>query len=332
MFKDLKDGESCEMQGSGKKPYILKNTGGTYNCTCPAWRNQSTGIEKRTCKHLIKLRGQVAEELRCNKTVEVKPEETSKYVPELLLAERWDGVQNLAGWWISTKFDGVRAYWDGKDFYSRLGNKFYVPDYFKEGLPEVPLDGELWEGRGLFQKTSGEVRRQDYGDHWKNKRFIVFDAPSDKPFEKRLTTIHELTQNANYAVPACFEKLTSTNPVKILKEMLDRVVKLGDEGLMAREPGSLYVGTRSSTLLKIKSFIDDDAVVTGYTQGKGKYKGMTGALEVVWKGINFELGTGLSDKERKNPPKIGTTVIFRYTGLTDAGIPKFAAFIGERAD
>src|SRR5215472_15877552 len=48
---DLQDGESTEMQGSGAKPYILKNTGGVYSCSCPAWRNQSIAIEQRTCKH-----------------------------------------------------------------------------------------------------------------------------------------------------------------------------------------------------------------------------------------------------------------------------------------
>ena len=49
---DLKDGESAEVKGSARTPYILKNVGGVYSCTCPAWRNQSVSIERRTCKHL----------------------------------------------------------------------------------------------------------------------------------------------------------------------------------------------------------------------------------------------------------------------------------------
>ena len=61
---DLQDGETVEMQGSGSKPYVLKNIGGVYSCTCPAWRNQSLAIEQRTCKHLRKLRGDAAEEDR----------------------------------------------------------------------------------------------------------------------------------------------------------------------------------------------------------------------------------------------------------------------------
>ena len=63
-MKNLNDCESVEMQGSGAKPYVLKNTGGVYSCSCPAWRNQSHPIERRTCKHLVRLRGEEAEKAR----------------------------------------------------------------------------------------------------------------------------------------------------------------------------------------------------------------------------------------------------------------------------
>jgi len=61
---DLADGQSVEIQGSAARPYIIKNTGSVFSCSCPAWRNQSLPIERRTCKHLRKLRGDVAEEAR----------------------------------------------------------------------------------------------------------------------------------------------------------------------------------------------------------------------------------------------------------------------------
>src|SRR3984957_551772 len=66
---DLQDDESVEMKGSGSKPYVLRNVGGVYSCSCPAWRNQSVAIEKRTCKHLRKLRGDAAEEARVGSAV-----------------------------------------------------------------------------------------------------------------------------------------------------------------------------------------------------------------------------------------------------------------------
>src|SRR5688572_21863625 len=112
---DLLDGQSVEVHGSGSKPYVLKNVGGLYSCTCPAWRNQSVGIERRTCKHLRKLRGDAAEETRLggalpSKPVKVKADGTESAEPSLLLAESWDNHLDPAGWWMSEKLDGVRAF------------------------------------------------------------------------------------------------------------------------------------------------------------------------------------------------------------------------------
>ena len=115
---DLQDGESLEMQGSGSKPYVLKNVGGVYSCTCPAWRNQSVAIETRTCKHLRKLRGDTAEEERIGSDVPARSNKSSEETkaPPLLLAEKWDSVIDPTGYWLSEKLDGVRAFWDGKQF------------------------------------------------------------------------------------------------------------------------------------------------------------------------------------------------------------------------
>ncbi|CAF4532125.1 unnamed protein product, partial [Rotaria magnacalcarata] len=61
-----------------------------------------------------------------------------------LLAETWSEDIDPTDWWMSEKLDGVRAYWSGSNFYSRQGNLFHVPDFFKVALPKIPLDGEIW--------------------------------------------------------------------------------------------------------------------------------------------------------------------------------------------
>src|SRR5262245_32642035 len=113
---DLQDGESTEMKGSGAQPYILRNIGGVYSCTCPAWRNQSTPIERRTCKHLRKYRGDAAEEQRLGSALPQKAvkaaaegEEDEATGPPILLAQTWTNDAELDGWWMSEKLDGVRA-------------------------------------------------------------------------------------------------------------------------------------------------------------------------------------------------------------------------------
>jgi DNA ligase-1 len=113
---DLADGETAEIQGSGSKPYLLRNVGGVYSCSCPAWRNQSVAIEKRTCKHIKKLRGEAAELERVGsatpsaaKSDSDAPGKEAQIGPPLLLGESWDGGRDCRGWWISEKLDGVHS-------------------------------------------------------------------------------------------------------------------------------------------------------------------------------------------------------------------------------
>jgi len=332
---DLRDGESVEMKGSGAKPYVLKNTGGVYSCTCPAWRNQSAAIERRTCKHLRKLRGDAAEEARLGAALPQKPAAADGEAagPPVLLAETWDNARDLAGWWMSEKLDGVRAYWDGKQFVSRQGNLYHAPDWFVEGLPGVPLDGELWVARKAFQRTVGIVRRQDKPDTWKEVRFLVFDAPAaGGTFEERVEFLRDGLAGWKAGFAALHPHQLCRG-VDHLRDELARVEGLGGEGLMLREPGSRYEAGRSSTLVKVKTFRDDEAVVVGHEPGKGRHAGRLGALTVrLATGKVFSVGTGFTDRERQSPPPVGATITFRYQELSDGGIPRFPSYVGLRAD
>lgn len=336
---DLQDGESVEMQGSGSKPYVLKNVGGVYSCTCPAWRNQSVGIERRTCKHLRKLRGDAAEEARLGAALPTKPtpkageKGEAMAAPPLLLAESWDCLTDPTGWWLSEKLDGVRAYWDGRQFLSRQGNLYHAPDWFVAGLPDVPLDGELWLGRKKFQRTVSIVRRQDKNDLWKEIRYVVFDAPTlDKDFETRLRFVDEcLSQNRPEHVRAHEHQICKG--LDHLRQELARLEALGGEGLMMRRAGSRYESGRSATLLKVKNFHDAEARVLKHLEGAGRHKGRLGALFVeMADGTTFSVGTGFSDAERAEPPPVGSWITFRYQELSEGGVPRFPSYVGVRDD
>ncbi|MCU0659109.1 MAG: DNA ligase [Polyangiaceae bacterium] len=332
---DLADGESKEVKGSAARPYVMKNTGGVYSCTCPAWRNQDAGIERRTCKHLRALRGDAAETARLGVAPPPRPVEEgeSKEGPPVLLAHSWENDVDLTGWWMSEKLDGVRAYWDGKSFVSRLGNPYLAPDWFTAGLPAYPLDGELWGGRKAFQKTISIVRRQDRSDHWKEIVFVVFDLPAlDAPFEERLAQGKQVL-DALGSPHARYLEQQRCRGVDHMRDELRRVEALGGEGLMMRQPGSRYEVGRSSTLLKVKSFFDAEARVVGHQPGAGKHKGRLGALLVEMPdGTSFSVGTGLSDEERKNPPPIGSVITYRYQELSTGGVPRFPSFVAVRED
>jgi DNA ligase len=331
---DIQDGESVEMKGSAAQPYILKNTGGVYSCSCPAWRNQSVAIEKRTCKHLRKYRGEQAELDRVGSVAPSKRtddgEENGEEAkgPPLLLAQTWTNDVDLAGWWMSEKLDGVRAYWDGKQLLSRLGNILHAPDWFVAGLPATPLDGELWLARKSFQRTVSIVRRQDKSDHWKEISYLVFDAPAEEsPFEERIKFLKDALARTT-AKHIQLHDHQQCKSVEHLRDELARIESLGGEGLMLREPGSKYQIGRSATLLKVKTFHDAEARVVEHEAGSGRHKGRLGALVVhLADGTQFSVGTGFSDAQRANPPPIGSTITFRYQELSDRGVPRFPSFV-----
>lgn len=348
MTADLTDGEETQVKGSGSSIYTLKNSGGVYSCTCPAWRNQSLGLI-RTCKHLRAFRGDEAEVKRLGSSANLtgrppKPPKPPKAPgdntpddddegPPVLLAHKWENDVDLTGWWLSEKLDGVRAYWDGERFISRLGNQFFAPKWFTAQFPKTPLDGELFGGRKQFQRTVGIVKRQDESEMWKELQYVVFDAPHHGGvFEERVAYIESslAALNIKWLIAHKHELCNGTEHLRV---ELARVEGLGGEGLMVRQPRSRYEAGRSNTLLKVKSFHDTEARVLGHVAGLGRHKGRLGALLVeLPDGTQFNVGTGFSDVERENPPAIGSIITFRYQELSNSGTPRFPSYIGERID
>lgn len=338
----LADGQKVSVKGSSGM-YELHRQGDVYSCTCPAWRNQGAQIGFRTCKHLRAYLGDAAETARVGASASTPSPKSraSKPVsgddggtaPPVLLAHKWETDHDPTGWWMSEKLDGIRAYWDGEAFVSRLGNKFYAPDWFIADLPADTLDGELWVGRKMFQKTTSIVRSGAQSDEWKQVSYVVFDAPNARGgFEDRIDHLKKVLKKSGAPHARPLDHITCTG-IAHLREELQRVEALGGEGLMLRQPKSPYVAGRSTTLLKVKTFHDAEATVIGHAAGAGKHKGRLGALIVQLEdGTKFNVGTGFSDAEREAPPAIGTVITFRYQELSNDGVPRFPSYVGERID
>jgi DNA ligase-1 len=249
--------------------------------------------------------------------------------PALMLAQVYEPGVDVSGYWVSEKLDGVRAYWDGTHLVSRGGHRIRAPAWFVAGFPAEPLDGELWMGRGRFEELSGTVRRlEPEEDAWREVRYLVFDLPTlPQPFGARLDRLGELVREANNPRLALVEQARVQDTAALMAR-LDAVVGSGGEGLMLHRGGSLYRAGRSPDLLKLKPYQDAEARVVGHIQGKGKYLGMLGALEVEdGEGRRFRIGTGFTDAERRAPPPLGSRVTFQYRGRTEDGIPRFASFL-----
>lgn len=337
----------------------------------------------------------------------------------------------IGGWYASEKLDGMRAFWDGgitrgipcssvafantdrkahrikapmsTGLWSRYGNPIYAPEAFLEALPPFCLDGELYAGRGNFQKLMSTVKDFVPGHGWSDVKYMVFDMPpphvvwgdgeiSETNFKKKfvhLASKHKFPEYPFKGAPQFMEVIKGMNLNRILpvnsvlqvhlqvqldpmtrdaveqmNKMLDAVVEAGGEGLILRSPTSTWIPSRVRTCLKVKSQLDAEGVVTGYTSGRqtdlgSKLLGLMGALVLNYNGHRLEL-SGFSDTERAlvgsvggdsatafavanpgvelpdsvtNPlfPR-GAKVSFRFRELTDSGIPKEARYWRNRPD
>jgi len=256
--------------------------------------------------------------------------------PNLLLAGvyDWKGGQDPSQYWVSEKFDGVRASWDGEQLRFRSGRLVDAPRWFVAGFPKVALDGELWLGRQMFARLAGIVKKNAPLDtEWRDVRFMIFELPGAAgPFTERIDRMRQVIDTAGVAWLQMADQFRVSDN-KALKRRLDEIVRLGGEGLMLHRADSIYHGGRSQDLLKVKQWLDSEATVIGHRPGTGKYQGMMGALEVETEGgVRFLLGTGFSEAERRQPPPVGSTITYRYTGLTATGLPRFPAFLRIRLE
>lgn len=260
----------------------------------------------------------------------IKPSLISK--PAIQLATRYNPDIKIKDYLVSEKLDGVRARWNGEILITRSGHIINAPKWFIQDFPQQILDGELWIGRNRFDEVSAIVRRKIADDKkWQLITFNIFDLPlSPSPFLKRYREMNQLLSGNSSPHIKLIKQKELVSKVE-LNDWLDLIEEKHGEGLMLHHKESLYDHNRSNKLLKLKKVYDAEAIVIAHLNGKGKYKDMLGALLMEMpNGIQFRLGSGLSDFLRQNPPKIGSTVTYQYYGITKNGKPRFASYLRIR--
>lgn len=258
----------------------------------------------------------------------------SDSAPPMLLAEVYAADVDVTQYWVSEKFDGVRAQWDGHALHFRGGGRVPAPAWFTAGFPAMPLDGELWIARNQFDAISGTVRKLEPVDaEWRQVKYLLFELPgANGDFSARVLQMQTLVAQAG--VP-WLQAVVQTRVAgrDELKKRLDAVIRQHGEGLMLHRADAPYLTGRSDALLKLKPWLDAEAVVVGHVPGQGKYQGMTGALQMEMPdGKRFRIGSGLPDSLRRQPPPLGTRITYRYQQLTKKGLPRFPRYLRVRED
>ena len=248
---------------------------------------------------------------------------------ELLLAREYH-QQDVRGWAMSEKLDGVRAFWNTRQLLSRNGYAFTPPPAFTRDFPPFAVDGELYSGRGQFEQISAAVR-SSRGD-WSRLKLHVFDVPEAKGnLYERLAVLQRWLDDHPQARIVCIPQQPVEDFAQV-QTFLRQVEAGGGEGVMLRDPNAAYRGGRSDQLLKLKRLHDAECTVTAHHPGKGKYTGRLGAFSCRNEYGEFRIGSGLSDAERSDPPPVGTVITYRYRGFTAKGMPRFPTYLRVRSE
>ncbi len=252
---------------------------------------------------------------------------------------------------VQRKFDGVRCLAriedDGKvTLLSRKGKEFphlghirrEVLNYNKN--TNVVIDGELYSDTLTFQELVGLVRRETLKEGNNRQMLEVslrvydcIDLEEEQDFKDRYVTITDITNGAKYL------SLVENVSVKEEKEIhaaQARFVEEGYEGAMVRNlTGAYAIGKRSANLQKVKTFLDGEYEIVGFTQGTGDETGC-----VIWicktkDEQEFNIRPRGTREERQEYFKngkdnIGKMLTVRYQELTDDGIPRFPVGISIR--
>ena len=319
-----------------------------------------TGVQARTAAHIFRIKA-IALALasilafwpgpvRAAKRAESEPAPTSSETspqtkpssPETASAQGahlaqwatpWDKRLDARAYALSEKLDGVRAVWDGKSLRFRSGRAIAAPAWFLAALPAQALDGELWMGRGSFDRLSAVVRKaQPVDEEWRAVRYMVFDAPATgKTFRQRYQRAQELVAAAQtqWLVLVAQDSVAAAQEVP---ERLQSVVDQGGEGLVLHHWDALWQPGRSNAVRKLKPHADEEGRVLALIAGKGHFEGQMGALLLETPDKKrLILGSGFSEADRRAPPPVGSWVTYRYRDRTPQGIPRFASFLRVRA-
>jgi DNA ligase-1 len=239
----------------------------------------------------------------------------------------YKGYENIKGWYMSEKLDGIRGYWSGKHLFTKNGYIINAPKWFTKEFPPFELDGELWTKRGDFENIQSIVLDDNPSEQWREIVYKVFEVPHQEG---------NLTQRLKLAKKYISKNINIIEQIKCknrdhLESFLKEIETLGGEGVIIKDASLAYFTGRKPYILKVKSFQDMEGEVIGINNGKGKFKNLMGSVTIkLQNGVVFRLGGGFKISDRKNPPYIGSIITFKYYGFTKNGKPKFASFMRTR--
>jgi DNA ligase-1 len=271
---------------------------------------------------------------------------TTKRHFEPMLAAKWEDYSDSIEYPIFSqpKLDGIRCIVNKDGMWSRNGKPIISAPHIRESLsevfdvyPDLILDGELYADKFAndFNKIVSLVKKTkptdtDLKESKKNIQYWIYDLPDNNiEFGDRCDRLHELFETYNSFDKHCVEVETHIcNDEDEVMGLYEEYVDKGFEGQMLRL-NNKYENKRSKSLLKHKSFVDEEYTILDIVEGEGNRTGTAGYFVFeTSEGKPFKSnvkGTWEETAEMlKNRKKlIGKEATVKYFNLTPDGIPRF---------
>ncbi len=257
-----------------------------------------------------------------------------------MLANKWEDYKDgiIYPLYSQPKLDGIRCIVTKHGMFSRHGEKIVsaphimnsLKDIFKE-FPNTIFDGELYCDKlaNDFNKICSLVKKtkpspKDIEECAKTIQYHIYDLPSYKgSFTERFVEL------SAYPLPSTCV-LVDTIKVDNEGEALlyyGQYVNEGYEGQMLRQD-TKYENKRSKSLLKHKSFMDEEFIIKDVCEGEGNKSGMVGYMVFESNGIPFSSNVKATWDESKEMWKnrtdlIGKTATIQFFNYTPDGVPRF---------
>jgi DNA ligase-1 len=239
------------------------------------------------------------------------------------------GDIEIENWFMSEKYDGMKARWINGILYTRSNAILYPPESFVKCLPNFDIEGELYFGKNTFHKI-GSLKSKTCSEAWNKVVFKVFDLINYKYtwFKRHIILYNACIENNRVELVKWY--LCKNNGA--LEKFFKKITKIGGEGVIIANPYGKYVDGYTKNILKYKIKNDCEAVVIGYKLDGNRLM----SLKVKNSdNIIFYIGTGLKMIDRYNYKEkfpIGILVSYTYELLSKSGKPRTPVLKGVRND
>lgn len=290
--------------------------------------------------------------LKIDKKYSLTPEdaqEIQSYQPQL--ADNFEKRKNKIEYPVSVqiKYNGVRclAFRDDENQLILLsrGNKIWenlthIKDELAQKLPSgMIFDGEIFiHEKYTFQQLMSLIKRFQPGTT--ELEYHVYDCISENalnmPWADRQKLLEETFKTVNFSNKILIAPTYKANSEEEVYQYHQEFVNNNHEGAIVRLLDNIYkFNYRSKSILKVKTFLDAEFMVTSVRAGIGKFSTCPIFTLITKDSKEFQAIPKVSHEEKEQMLKnshdyIGKYATVQYFSLSDSNIPIFPVILGFR--